>query len=102
MHAFIKYPASLVCPFLSAERLCRIQQDYGADYLCVSCATYPRVPRRIEGLLEAPLSLSCPEAARLVLLDPHLMPCEERAGEARYSRFLAMRERAISANHNPL
>ncbi len=61
------------CPFLSAEKLCAIQGELGADYLSVTCATYPRIAHRIDGLAEQALSLSCPEAARLVLLTPELL-----------------------------
>ncbi len=62
------------CPFLSAERLCRIQVEHGASYLSHTCATFPRAVHRIDGLKEIELSLSCPEAARLVLLEPRLLP----------------------------
>jgi lysine-N-methylase len=55
------------CPFLTKGKLCRIQAEHGAEFLSVTCATYPRMPHRIDGLEETGLSLSCPEAARLVL-----------------------------------
>ncbi len=61
------------CPFLSAEKLCAIQGELGSEYLSVTCATYPRIAHRIDGLAERSLSLSCPEAARLVLLTPELL-----------------------------
>jgi len=60
------------CSFLSAERLCRIQIEHGSEALCNTCAIFPRTPRQIDGLPEGALSLSCPEAARLILLDPDL------------------------------
>jgi lysine-N-methylase len=101
-HAVIKYRFSSICPFLSAERLCRLQQEYGDDYLCVTCATYPRVPRKIESLCEHALSLSCIEAARLVLLDPQLTPANENAEEARYTRFIALKEKGRCANDSPM
>ncbi|MGH9607695.1 MAG: flagellin lysine-N-methylase [Terracidiphilus sp.] len=62
------------CPFLSSERLCRIQVEHGESYLCRTCANYPRTTHTIDGLAETSLTLSCPEAARLVLLEPHLLP----------------------------
>ena len=62
------------CPFLSPERLCRIQVERGELYLCQTCATFPRNSHTIDGLKETELSLSCPEAARLVLLAPRLLP----------------------------
>lgn len=63
-----------VCPFLSEEDLCRIQVEHGGSYLCRTCAEFPRNTSTIDGLKETALSLSCPEAARLVLLAPRLFP----------------------------
>ena len=68
------------CPFLSAERLCRIQSECGAGHLCHTCATFPRVRRTIDGLEETELSLSCPEAARVVLSALRLLPPPQAAG----------------------
>jgi lysine-N-methylase len=60
------------CPLLSADSLCRMQSEYGEAFLPHACATYPRVVYSIDGVSENALSLSCPEAARLVLLTPEL------------------------------
>jgi lysine-N-methylase len=60
------------CPFLTEERLCRIHKENGESYLSETCAQYPRQTHRIDGIAETALSLSCQEAARLVLLDPEL------------------------------
>jgi len=65
-HAVIQFTPSSKCPFLSTERLCILQKQYGADYPPEGCVQYPRNPYRVDGLLEQPLSLSCIEAARLV------------------------------------
>ncbi len=93
-HAVIQFTPSGECPFLSAERLCSLQQQYGADYLPEGCVQYPRNPHRVDGLLEQPLSLSCIEAARLVLLNPHLLP-GELTGPAAYSRLLTMPDKVM-------
>jgi lysine-N-methylase len=61
------------CPLLSAGRLCRIQEEHGAELLPHACAHYPRITYGIGGTTETALSLSCPEAARLVLLNPQLL-----------------------------
>jgi lysine-N-methylase len=61
------------CPMLSEERLCRIQTELGEDLLSHACATYPRIVHSLGGVEERVLSLSCPEAARLVLLTPNLL-----------------------------
>src|SRR5437660_8768841 len=37
-HALIKLTASSVCPFLSKDRLCTLQQQYGQDFLPEACA----------------------------------------------------------------
>jgi lysine-N-methylase len=68
----IRMTDSQQCPLLSEDRLCRLQTEYGWEYLPSSCATYPRIVHRNGDRLEAGLTLSCPEAARLVLLDPTL------------------------------
>ena len=71
--ARMRMTPSLTCPVLNEERLCRIHAELGEEFLCHTCATYPRIVSSIDGIEEKALSLSCPEAARLVLLDPDLM-----------------------------
>jgi lysine-N-methylase len=67
------------CPMLSAERLCRIQAECGEEFLPFTCATYPRIVHSVAGIEEMALALSCPEAARLVLLKPDLLgPLKDR------------------------
>lgn len=68
------------CPFLS-ERLCSIQKKLGEDYLSDTCAIYPRMINRVGDVLERTLDLSCPEATRLVLLDPHPLELLETANQ---------------------
>jgi lysine-N-methylase len=60
------------CPFLS-EGLCSIQKKLGERYLSKMCAAYPRVMSMVDDVLYRSLHLSCPEAARIVLLDPNLI-----------------------------
>ena len=64
------------CPFLGADRLCGIQKEYGPGLLSATCSIYPRSLSRVDGELEGSLSLSCPEAARNVLLNPGFMEVE--------------------------
>lgn len=61
---------SRTCVFLSTERLCSLQKELGPEFLSATCAIYPRVRNEIKGKVETSLHLSCPEAARLVLLGP--------------------------------
>jgi len=67
------------CPFLS-EGLCEIQKKLGEQYLSTMCSTYPRVMNVVDDVLQRSLALSCPEAARLVLLDPKPMDFDEDEG----------------------
>jgi lysine-N-methylase len=71
--AIIRLNGENRCPMLSEDRLCRIQSEYGAALLSHTCATYPRVVHANNGSSITALTLSCPEAARLVLLHPDLM-----------------------------
>lgn len=58
------------CPFLSDQKLCRIQEAYGESCLSVTCGVFPRNYNLVNGRMELALHLSCPHAARLALLDP--------------------------------
>ena len=71
MYASIHSPGGR-CAFL-ADGLCSIQQRLGGDYLGQTCATFPRILNIIGNRTERSLDLSCPEAARLALLDPKPM-----------------------------
>ena len=72
-----------VCPLLASDGLCRIHAELGASYLSHTCATYPRIRYSIAGNEECALSLSCPEAARLVLLSPALAQAAGPGAEAK-------------------
>lgn len=72
-HARIQLLPSGLCPFLDEDKLCGIQKQHGEAYLPEVCASYPRAQRMVFGTTERALHLSCPEAARLVLLDPNLL-----------------------------
>lgn len=71
--ASIRMLPSGACPFLTAERLCRIHQELGPSWLSQTCAQFPRRIYRVDGIPQVTLALSCPEAARLVLLDLALL-----------------------------
>ncbi|HYA16532.1 MAG TPA: flagellin lysine-N-methylase [Bryobacteraceae bacterium] len=68
------------CPAL-LDGLCAIQKTLGEPYIADLCSMFPRVVSITGGVLERSLHLSCPEAARLVLLDPDAMRFEEREGD---------------------
>jgi hypothetical protein len=70
--AIIRMNESNQCPLLSEDRLCRIHAELGEELLSYTCATYPRIEHSVGGIEDTALALSCPEAARLVLLTPDL------------------------------
>ncbi|MGD0358665.1 MAG: flagellin lysine-N-methylase [Terracidiphilus sp.] len=72
------------CPLLTPNLLCRIQAELGEEFLSHSCATYPRIIHSIGGIQEIALTLSCPEAARLVLLTPDLHAREPLESAAQF------------------
>lgn len=55
------------CAFLNEDNLCDIYIEAGPELLCRTCRNYPRHIEEYEGLREISLSLSCPEAARIIL-----------------------------------
>ena len=55
------------CAFLNEENLCDLYKALGPDALCDTCRLYPRHTEEFEGLRELSLSLSCPEAAKIIL-----------------------------------
>ena len=55
------------CAFLNEENLCDIYTEAGPKMFCDTCRNYPRHIEEFEGLREISLSLSCPEAARILL-----------------------------------
>ena len=57
------------CPFLNENGLCDIYSNIGEDSLCYTCKQYPRFTEEFGNLREIGLSLSCPEAARIILKD---------------------------------
>ncbi|WP_160690936.1 flagellin lysine-N-methylase [Clostridium sp. C2-6-12] len=57
------------CPFLNKNNLCDIYTELGEDFLCYTCKTYPRLIEEYSNFREIGISLSCPEAARLILQD---------------------------------
>ena len=63
--AFIRI--TIGCAFLNEENLCDLYKALGPDALCDTCKSYPRHTEEYEGLRELSLSLSCPEAAKIIL-----------------------------------
>jgi len=72
-YARIPLTAQSECGFLNPEKLCGIQKEHGHAMLSSTCATYPRAVTTNAGIVEKALNFSCPEAARVTLLNPHLL-----------------------------
>ncbi len=85
LYGLITRRPSGLCPFYSADHLCAIQAQYGPKLLSASCSIYPRSLSVVYGSLEGTLSLSCPEAARILLLTPDFTNriCDLHSGEFR-------------------
>lgn len=60
---------SRTCGLLSEKRLCLIHERLGEKALSDTCSYYPRTVHRFGDLHRMTLMLSCPEAARLALLE---------------------------------
>lgn len=55
------------CCLLNEEKLCDLVIECGEDFLCETCAQYPRHVEEFKGVRERTLSLSCPVAAKIIL-----------------------------------
>ena len=55
------------CAFLNEDNLCDLHIEAGEHMLCNTCKDYPRHMEEYEGLREGSLSLSCIEAAKIIL-----------------------------------
>jgi lysine-N-methylase len=90
------------CPFLGADHLCGIQTNYGHQLLSATCSIYPRSLSVVQGTLEGALSLSCPEAARNILLTPNFMARvrDMHSGDFRRDNFYRLAIDSTSKPHN--
>ncbi|MCK8060340.1 MULTISPECIES: flagellin lysine-N-methylase [unclassified Fusibacter] len=90
------------CPFLASDDLCDIQRTHGETALSKVCNAYPRVVNLVDGVLELSATMSCPEVARMVLLDGGSLMIEEADVDA--SRFIITQQVATkdpSLKHHP-
>ena len=77
------------CPMWRGDGLCRIQAELGEQALCRVCREFPRIRHDFGDFAELQLELSCPEAARLILLsspEPCLTREEPDTDPAEYDR----------------
>lgn len=67
------------CPFLNDDNLCDIFIEMGEECLCETCTNFPRHIEEFDNLKEVSLTMSCPEASRIMLAKREKMTfvCEE-------------------------
>lgn len=64
------------CPFLTEDKFCGIQLEYGEKFLSQTCATYPRITSTFGTFFERSLTLTCPVAAEMILFAKEPMKFE--------------------------
>ena len=74
---FVKMKSNRSCAFLNDDYLCKIQKRCGEEYLTAICHSYPRVSYKLGEVVEQSLTLTCPVAARLILLSTSPIEFEE-------------------------
>lgn len=60
-------PVNNRCPFLLENGLCEMYTELGHEALCRTCRQYPRHITYFGARSETGISLSCPEAARIIM-----------------------------------
>lgn len=63
-------PCGNRCPFLLDSGLCEMYIEIGHDYLCRTCRQFPRHETYFGARKETGISLSCPEATRIIMENP--------------------------------
>jgi lysine-N-methylase len=58
-----------MCPFLDQNLLCKIHSRLGENQLSITCSLYPRYLNSVDDKPEMSATVSCPEVARLALLN---------------------------------
>ena len=61
------------CPFLNENNFCDLYIKCGEEYLSNTCKVYPRTYNSVDDTLEVSLTMSCPHAAKLCLLNENPM-----------------------------
>ena len=98
------------CPFLLENGLCKMYIELGHDSLCKTCRLFPRHITYFGARCETGISLSCPEAARIIMENPEPISfeTEETNGEIMptsidgelYFTLLDARKKAIDILQN--
>ncbi|MFF5993793.1 flagellin lysine-N-methylase [Lysinibacillus sp. KU-BSD001] len=80
-YAKINADENMKCAFLNEDKLCNVYIELGESYLCDTCTYFPRQMNVIDKHIERDLSVACPEAARLILLNPEGIDFVMQEGE---------------------
>ncbi len=86
------------CPFLNTDGLCDIHINLGEEYTSEICRNHPRFTEEYDGFSEISLSLSCPEANRIIMSsDTCVYPVPEYKGDDEVLALLiSSREKLLS------
>lgn len=71
--ARMKLNDAKTCSFMDSEKLCKVHSALGPAALGHTCSTYPRTSNIFKTEVNNTLTLSCPEAARLLLSSSEAM-----------------------------
>ena len=84
------------CPFLNPDGLCDIHINLGEDYTSEICRNHPRFIEEYDGFTEISLSLSCPEANRIILSsDSTAYPAPDYSGDDEVLELLISSRKAL-------
>jgi lysine-N-methylase len=76
-YGFLQFSETNKCPMLTEKGWCSIQQKLGEEALSLTCHSYPRVTNNILNQVEKGATTSCPEIARLALLNENGISFEQ-------------------------
>ncbi|MBR2215452.1 MAG: flagellin lysine-N-methylase [Selenomonadaceae bacterium] len=76
--ATLRLKADGRCPFLLSTGLCRLQKEWGEEFLADICFSYPRITYLIGNVLWQALTVTCPVAAELILWPDKPLALEEK------------------------
>lgn len=88
--AKVKLTKDRYCPFLNGKKLCMLQTTLGEEYLSNTCYSFPRYINLIDGVYESTMALSCPEAARTVLLKKDGIIFDVTSNEPRRGKIVSV------------
>lgn len=91
-----------ICPFLDANKLCKLVCEYGDEILSETCRVFPREIHEFEGRVEATLMPCCPEVVDLLNSEENLKLVDESTIQVADTeeKLYQIRKEMISALNN--